>query len=200
MEDNQPKGIAFFSVKTGETRYARLEAQIQAYLNSSDIGINASRGQDFGWRLAPDWVKAVKEFRKNEVKMESLTTRNGGQKPTTVQVLYAIYGEQLRVAEERAEEGGSPFEEEYLQNIASPKAEPVVAPSVPNEIPEDVDEEDLLPPDEGADNADPSEPTDSAPSAAEPSEEVNAASDSDKPADLPEKPSTPKASRKSKQK
>lgn len=139
MEDNQPKGIAFFSVKTGETRYARLEAQIQAYLNSSDIGINASRGQDFGWRLAPDWVKAVKDFRRNEVKMETLSTRNGGQKVTTVQILYAIYGEQLRAAEERAEEGESPFEEEYLQNIASPKTEPVVEPSVPNEAPEQVD-------------------------------------------------------------
>ncbi len=122
MEDNQPKGIGFFSVKTGETRYAQLEAQIQAYINSSDMGINASRDQDFGWRLEPSWVKAVKTFRKNETKMENLTNRNGGQKVTTVQILYAIYGEQLRAAQERADESESPFEEEYLAQISDKSA------------------------------------------------------------------------------
>lgn len=158
MEDNQPKGIGFFNIKSGETHYARLEAQIQAYINSSDMGINASRDQDFGWRLEPEWVKRVKAFRRNESKMEALVSRNGGQKVTTVQVLYAIYGEQLRAAQERAEEEESPFEEEYLQNISHPKGEPVVAPSVPNEVPEDVDEEDLIPA-EGVDNGDTSVPT-----------------------------------------
>jgi len=118
MEDNQPKGIAFFNIKSGDTHYLRLEAQIQAYINSSDMGINASRDQDFGWRLAPDWVKAVKAFRRNEAKMESLTNRNGGQKVTNSQIMYAIYGEQLRAAQERADEEESPFEEEYLQSIS----------------------------------------------------------------------------------
>lgn len=125
MEDNMPKGIGFFNIKSGETHYARLEAQIQAYINSSDMGINASRGQDFGWRLEPEWVKRVKAFRRNETKMELLTNRNGGQKVTTVQILYAIYGEQLRAAQERADENEAPFEEEYLSNI-SDKAAPVV--------------------------------------------------------------------------
>lgn len=119
MEDNQPKGIAFFNIKSGDTHYLRLEAQIQAYINSSDMGINASREQDFGWRLAPDWVKAVKKFRRNEAKMETLTQRNGGQRVTTPQILYAIYGEQLRAAQERADEEDAPFEEEYLQEISS---------------------------------------------------------------------------------
>lgn len=128
MEDNQPKGIAFFNIKSGETHYARLEAQIQAYINSSDMGINASRDQDFGWRLAPEWVKAVKGFRRNEVKMESLTNRNGGQKVTTPQILYAIYGEQLRAAQERADENDTPFEEEYLSDI-SDKTSSVSAPN-----------------------------------------------------------------------
>lgn len=146
MDDNQPKGIGFFNVKSGETHYARLEPQIQAYINSSDMGINASREQDFGWRLEPEWVKKVKAFRRDENKMERLVSRNGGQKVTTTQILYAIYGEQLRAAAERAEEEGSPFEEEYLQNIASNPKEPVVAPAVPNEeVPETVDEADLEP-------------------------------------------------------
>jgi hypothetical protein len=33
MENDQPKGIGFFNIKSGETRYAQLEAQIQAYIN-----------------------------------------------------------------------------------------------------------------------------------------------------------------------
>lgn len=119
MDDNQPKGIGFFNIKSGETHYLRLEPQIQAYINSSDMGINASRDQDFGWRLEPEWVNKVRDFRRDETKMERLVSRNGGQKVTTTQILYAIYGEQLRVAEERAEEQGSPFEEEYLQQIAA---------------------------------------------------------------------------------
>lgn len=123
-EDNQPKGIGFYNVKTGETRYAQLEAQIQAYINSSDMGINASRDQDFGWRLSPDWVKAVRDFRKNDMKMESLTNRNGGQKVTTTQILYAIYGEQLRAAQERADENDAPFQEEYNQAISEKPSKP----------------------------------------------------------------------------
>lgn len=176
MEDNQPKGIGFFNIKSGETHYARLEAQIQAYINSSDMGINASRDQDFGWRLEPSWVKAVKAYRRDENKMSALVARNGGQKPTTVQVLYAIYGEQLRVAQERAEEEESPFEEEYLQNIASPKGEPVVAPAVPN-----------VPEDEGADDVNTSVPTNSADSVTSPSETESTPVDGDKPADTTQK-------------
>lgn len=118
MDDKMPKGIGFFNIKSGETHYARLEAQIQAFINSSDMGINASRDQDFGWRLEPQWVKAVKKFRRDESKMEALTNRNGGQKVTVPQILYAIYGEQIRAAQERADEEDSPFEDEYLAAIS----------------------------------------------------------------------------------
>lgn len=128
MQDNQPKGIPFFNIKSGETHYARLEPQIMAFINSSDMGINASRGQDFGWRLAPEWVKKVKAFRQNENKMENLAARNSGQKVTTTQILYAIYGEQLRAAQERADENENPFEEEYLQKISN-NPEPVTEPT-----------------------------------------------------------------------
>ena len=139
MDDNQPKGIGFYNIKTGETHYARLEPQIQAYINSSDMGINASRDQDFGWRLEPEWVKKVKAYRRNETKMEFLTSRNGGQKVTTTQILYAIYGEQLRAAQERADENEAPFEEEYLQAISSRYDDE----TQPEAIVESVDEDDL---------------------------------------------------------
>ncbi len=130
MEDNQPKGIAFYNIKGDETRYAKLEAQIQGYINSSDMGINASRGQDFKWRLAPEWVRAVRAFRRNESKMEILAARNGGEQPTTVQILYAIYGEQLRAAKERADENDAPFEENYLAEISERATTPTVSDPV----------------------------------------------------------------------
>lgn len=117
-----PKGVPFINLKSGETLYARLEPQIMGFINSSDMGINASRGQDFKWRLASDWVHKVKAFRKNEAKMETIATRNGGKSPTTTQILFAIYGEQLRAAKEQSEEESTPFEEQYLQDISSKPA------------------------------------------------------------------------------
>lgn len=124
----EPQGVAFFSVKSRETRYAKMEAQIQGYLNSSDMGINASRGQDYGWRLHPDWVKKVRAFRRDETKMSALQARNGGQKVTVPQVLYAIYGEQLRAYAEQVEEDGDPYEQEYLEAIREPKTPQVETP------------------------------------------------------------------------
>jgi len=131
--ENMPKGIGFYNIQTGETRYAQLEAQIQAYINSSDMGINASRDQDFYWRLEPEWVKRVRAFRRDEVKMERLTERNGGQKVTTTQVLYAIYGEQIRAAQERASDNETPFEREYLAAINT-EPEAAVETATPEEI------------------------------------------------------------------
>jgi len=116
-EDNEPKGISFTNMKTGETLYAKTDPQIQAFINSSDMGINASRGQDFKWRLGAPWVKKVRKFRLDEAKMERIADKNGGKEPTTAQILYAIYGEQLRVARQRAAEESTPYEEQYLEDI-----------------------------------------------------------------------------------
>lgn len=124
MDDSRPKGIEFFNIKSGDTHYCRLEATIQAYINSSDMGINASRGQDFGWRLAPSWVQLVREFRKNENKMTNLGAKlrlEEDQSPSLIQILYAIYGGQLRAARVAAEEYENPYEEEYLQKINDDK-------------------------------------------------------------------------------
>lgn len=154
-EDNRPKGIEFFNIKSGDTHYCRLEATIQAYINSSDMGINASRGQDFGWRLAPSWVQKVRDFRKNENKMANLAAKlrlDEDQSPTLIQILYAIYGAQLRAVRVASEEHENAYEEEYLQKINSDKSasassewenfdriadqkEPTPAPENPGEAP-----------------------------------------------------------------
>lgn len=70
--------------------------------------------------------------------MELLTQRNGGQKVTTTQILYAIYGEQLRAAQERAAENENPFEEDYLKEISSKPD-----PTAPEAAIENVSEDDL---------------------------------------------------------
>lgn len=115
----EPLGIPFFSIKTGETHYGKLEPTISAYINSSDMGINASRGQDYGWRLAPEWVKKVRDFKRDRTQMSILTSKNQGQKPTTTQILYYMYGEQLAAYYEAEEENENPFEDEYLAAINS---------------------------------------------------------------------------------
>ncbi len=144
VELQEPKGIGFFNIKSGETHYLKLEAQIQAYINSSDMGINASRGQDFGWRLDPEWVKKVKAFRRDNTQMSILASKNSGQKPTTVQILYYLYGEELRSFEEVVEENENAYEEQYLQDISSKSNLPPEA-GTPSDIPEIVDDADLEP-------------------------------------------------------
>lgn len=119
VEVQEPQGIAFFSVKSGETHYCKLEPTIAAYINSSDMGINASRGQDYGWRLDPDWVKRVRAFKRDSMKMSILTAKNGGQKPNTIQILYYMYGEELQNYYEVQEENENPFEEAYQDAINS---------------------------------------------------------------------------------
>lgn len=114
----EPKGIPFYSIRTDETHWAKLEPTISAYINSSDLGINASRDQDYGWRLAPEWVQKVREFKRDRQAMQLLTAAHQGQKPTTVNILYYIYGEQLANYYAQVEDNENPFEEKYRQMIA----------------------------------------------------------------------------------
>jgi len=134
---NEPEGISFFSIRTGETHYCKLEPTIAAYINSSDMGINASRGQDYGWRLSEKWVKKVRAFKRNPVQMSILTSKNGGQKPTLVQILYYMYGEQLQAYFEAQEDNENPFEEQYLEAInrrGGSGAEPTPKPELPQAL------------------------------------------------------------------
>lgn len=121
----EPEGIAFFSVKTGETFYGKLEPTISALINSSDMGINASRGQDFGWRLAAEWVNAVTDFQQDEDKMDTLAAKlrlEDGESPSTVQILNYLYGRQVRAYLQRLKETDAPFAEQYQKDIAAGKS------------------------------------------------------------------------------
>lgn len=140
----EPQGIGFFNIKSGDTHYARLEPTIQAYINSSDMGINASRGQDFGWRLEAAWVKRVRDFRRDETKMDTLSAKlrlEDGVSPSTTQILYYIYGRQVRSYLARLQEEDAPFEEQYQQDISDGKR--TVSEPPTDTITENVDEDDL---------------------------------------------------------
>ena len=124
----EPQGVPFFSIKTGETHYCKLEPTIAAYINSSDMGINASRGQDYGWKLGAEWVKRIRDFKRNQTQVSILTAKNGGQKPTTVQILYYLYAEELAAYYESQEEFDSPYADQYQKDISTRETAPEVKP------------------------------------------------------------------------
>jgi hypothetical protein len=144
-EPQEPLGISFFNVKSGETHYAKLEPTIAAYINMSDLGINASRGQDFGWKLGADWVKRVRSFRRDPMQMSLLASRNQGAKPTTVQILYYLYGQELAAFAEEQDENEAPFAEDYQRQIGegSPNAPTAVQPAALSDFQDDDGEDDL---------------------------------------------------------
>lgn len=121
VDPNAPKGISFYSVKSDELRYAKTGAQIQGYINSSDMGINASRGQDYGWRLSPEWVKRIRDFRNDEDKMDTLAAKlrlEDGAYPSDIQILTHIYSKQLRAYARSKGENENQFEQKYLDQLS----------------------------------------------------------------------------------
>lgn len=118
----EPDGIEFFSIKTGETLYGKLEPTIAALINSSDMGINASRGQDFGWKLGAKWVKKVDTFSRDEDKMDTLAVKlrlEDGDTPSTIQILYYIYGREVRKYLQRLKDDDTPFAQQYQEDLSS---------------------------------------------------------------------------------
>lgn len=76
--------ITFENIKSGEKVTFTVEqdpvarqAHMAAYLNSSNLSPNALRGQDFGWRLAPDVVAEMERVRGDYEKMDTLARRIG---------------------------------------------------------------------------------------------------------------------------
>jgi hypothetical protein len=67
--------IQFFNIKTGETRTLDpatmdpqfIEPAISALFNSGNLHVNATRGQDFGWRIAPSTVKRIRDLKQDQL-------------------------------------------------------------------------------------------------------------------------------------
>lgn len=67
--------IAFFNIRSKETRLAETEPQIAALWSSSDRSPNITQGQDFGWRLAPAVVVRMKQIRQDYTKLQEIASR-----------------------------------------------------------------------------------------------------------------------------
>lgn len=64
--------IKFFNIRTGKTRKAETEPHISAFWASSDRGPNAHRGQDFGWRLAPETVVELERIQNDSEELHKI--------------------------------------------------------------------------------------------------------------------------------
>jgi hypothetical protein len=65
-------------VFTGEQEVNSRNAHMAAYLNASDLSPNAGvRGQDFGWRLAPEVIAEMEAVRQSYDTLESISKRLG---------------------------------------------------------------------------------------------------------------------------
>jgi len=63
---------------TGEQEANSRNAHMAAFLNSSDLSPNAGvRGQDFGWRLAPEVIAEMEAVRQDYDTLESISRRLG---------------------------------------------------------------------------------------------------------------------------
>lgn len=69
--------ISFVNIKSGERVTLTRPHQIGAFINSSDIGPNSNKGQDFGWRLSEDTIVKLDELRTDEYKLEDISKRIG---------------------------------------------------------------------------------------------------------------------------
>ena len=72
--------IVFENIETGETVGIRqeeegfmAEAKISALVNSSNMGINAARGQDFGWRLGAEHQATLEEWKEDAQMVEKVS-------------------------------------------------------------------------------------------------------------------------------
>lgn len=69
--------IKFFNIRTKEVRVAETEPLISALWASSDHSPNITQGQDFGWRLAPEVVVAMKKIKQDVNQLQVIASRYG---------------------------------------------------------------------------------------------------------------------------
>lgn len=69
--------IEFVNIKSGERVKLTRPHQIGAFINSSDLHVNSTKGQDFGWRLAPSVIVRLDAMRQDVVLLEEISRRTG---------------------------------------------------------------------------------------------------------------------------
>lgn len=76
LEKSEAIGISFENIVSGEVRVCTTTEQIAAFVNSSDIGPNANKKQDFNWRLAPEDLVELENLKRDPVVMDKIASGN----------------------------------------------------------------------------------------------------------------------------
>lgn len=124
--------IGFENIKTGEVqtfeqiadRNARA-AQIDAFINSSNLGINSNKGQDFGWRLLAETQAEFDEIKSDYAQLEKIARETGvmAENMTDGQLLaYMVTLETRRDATKKVKvENLSTYEDAYRKKVIQAK-------------------------------------------------------------------------------
>jgi len=118
-------------------------ALIDSYVNSSNLGVNSNKGQDFAWRLDPEVQAEFDEIKSDYVRLKAVADATGvtAENITDGQILsYMVQLELQKEASQKAKlENISPYEDEYRKKVnavkqrkANPtavKEKPAVKPS-----------------------------------------------------------------------
>lgn len=123
-------------VFTGEQEAASRSAQMAAFLNSSDLSPNAGqRGQDFGWRLAPEIIAEMDAVRQDVEILEKISRRIGIGMDDIRDYHILSYVADKDFAKDtvklRAKEAAPEIEEDYLARVKAAKAGPTTKRDVP---------------------------------------------------------------------
>jgi hypothetical protein len=113
-------------------------AQIDSYVNSSDMGINANKGQDFAWRLDPEVAAEFDEIKADYARLETISKAIGvtPENVTDGQILsYMVSVELSQEAAKTAKvDNVSTYEDAYRKKVSAAKerkANPTAAAEKP---------------------------------------------------------------------
>lgn len=133
--------IVFENIETGHTLGIKFEdegfheAKLSAAINSSNLSVNADRGQDYGWRLAPEQQAILEEW-EEDIEMVEKVSRHCDvmiDDLTHAHFLsYMAYLEYRGVSQEKMGKGGrreaqSDYEARVAALREAKNAEPVAA-------------------------------------------------------------------------
>lgn len=126
--------ITFENIETGDKisisrresgKYYR--AKLQALINSSNIGPNSDRGQDYGWRLDPEQQAQIEIFRENPETIEktSQLTKVPVDSLTDAEFLdYLLHLQELGQSESNlSRQARQKAEEDYRQRVKAAHAQ-----------------------------------------------------------------------------
>lgn len=165
--------IQFFNIKTGETRTLDpatmdpqfIEPAISALFNSGNLHVNATRGQDFGWRIAPSTVKRIRDLKQDQLAITRIAASMQilPENIADTDILTWIVKDDARIEALKNEQAEQDFSQQYEEELrgigAAPREFNPAPPATPGV---------------GAADAIPSVPQEAAPKEADSDEELAA--------------------------